>query len=365
MDDSVAKEYAVKNKDGKFKIWQQGKLIDYQQWLASKVSATKDKKTTAIIDTGMEEPLLAPPAPMVVKQPTKFALEKIVKKLVDKFSLQLDKETEQRLGRILLSYFRGARKTVDLRVSLQGDWQSGDLNLKNLDIDSFLRTVKEIDQQIKDNGGEVISLEIDVNKLKNKPIIAQKIDDAKQAAKEEIKERIDKQSVILKQVKQASENSIANIGKNLDKDRGFKNTKIRSFGKKNLSWKQRSHLAPDGKVSMNEVKSFDRLVGPVDELRQLDLNTFRLLGDSPGAIVNRIKERIDALSGDLVVDQDKAIRAWQSSPVYSLYVKLGRLSLDEGFPVETIIKQQINAGQLSLSIMEFEAISDLNAKFRF
>jgi hypothetical protein len=44
---------------------------------------------------------------------------------------------------------------------------------------------------------------------------------------------------------------------------------------------------------------------------------------------------------------------------------LGRQSLESGLPIETVIKQQLAAGQDTLHFEEFEAISDLNTKLRF
>lgn len=369
MDDFIVKEYAVKDKDGKFKIWQKGKLLNYQQWLTSKAIATSTsrlEKNQSLIDTGMEEPVLAPPAPMIVKQPPKFGLEKIINRLVEKFSLQLHEEAKDRFSRLLLSYFRGARTAVDLRTSLVGDWNSGDMGLKEVDIDALLNLIKEIDKQIKSNGGEVVSLQIDANKLKNRPHIAAEIDNARQSAKDEIVKNVDRQAAMIEQANKASAGGIADIGKDIDNGNEFVVKKQEPEPEKKLfSWHRRSHAVPAGKVAMDEVKSFVKLVGPVDELRQLDLNMFRRLGPNAKAAVDRIKERIDSLSSGSVVEKDNVIKAWQASPVYSLYVKLGRASLEDGLPVDTIIKQQTNAGQPSLTVDEFDAISDLNAKFRF
>ena len=367
MDDFIVKEYAVKDKDGKFKIWQKGKLVEYQQWLASKaIASSKNKiqRNTAILDTGMEEPVLAPPAPVIVKQVPKFGLEKIVSKLVDKFSLKLDSEVKERLSRLLLSFFRGARTVVDLRTSLQGKWESGDIGLKDVDIDKLLEVIKEIDKKIKTGGGEVVSLEIDAKKLKAKPQIAAEINIAKLAAKQEIKDTVDKRAAILQQT-EAINNSIVLNKEAGNVDQYIVREQVEKPKKKLFSWNKRSQAVPAGKVPMDEVKSFVKLVGPVDELRQLDLNMFRRLGSNPTAIVDRIKERIDSLSSGSLAEKDNVIKAWQASPIYGLYVKLGRASLEDGMPVDTIIKQQTNAGQTSLTVEEFDAISDLNAKFRF
>ena len=371
MDDFIVKEYAVKDKDDKFKIWQEGKLINYQQWLASKAVASttsRMQKSQAIIDTGMEEPILAPPAPVIVKQPPKFGLEKIITRLIDEFSLQLSIEVKERFSRLLLSFFRGARTAVDLRTSLQGTWESGDVGLDNADIDSLLNVIKEIDKQIKSNGGEVVSLQIDAKKLEQKPHIADRIANAEKEAKDEIRDTIDKQANMIKSANEAAKGGIANLGQDNsvgNEDSFVVKKQVPKPEKRIFSWNKRSQTVPAGKVAMDEVKNFTKLVGPVDELRQLDLNMFRRLGSNASSIVDRIKERIDSLSSGSIAEKDRVIQAWQASPVYGLYVKLGRASLEDGLPVDSIIKQQTNAGQASLTVEEFDAISDLNAKLRF
>lgn len=367
MDDFIVREYAVKDKDGKFKIWQEGKLINYQQWLMNKAIAnttSRLQKSQALVDTGMEKPVLAPPPPVIVKQTPKFGLEKIITRLADEFSLRLTVEARDRFARLLLSFFRGARTIVDLRTTLQGSWQSGDIGLQGIDIDGLLKVIKEIDKQIKVAGGEVVSLQINEQKLKDKPYIAKEIADAEIAAKNEIKDTIDKQAIIIQQANIVSNGKIANIGR--EKPREFVVKKQEPVPDKGIfSWHKRSHSVPAGKVAMDEVKNFTKLVGPIDELKQLDLNMFRRLGSNPTSIVDKIKERINSLSSGSISEKDRVIKAWQSSPVYSLYVRLGRASLEDGLPVDTIIKQQTNAGQPSLTVEEFDAISDLNAKFRF
>jgi hypothetical protein len=369
MDDFIVKEYAVKDKDGNFKIWQKGKLLNYQQWLASKaVETSKNKlhKSTAIIDTGMEEPVLAPPPPVIVKQVPKFGLEKIIDKLINKFSLTLDNDAKERLSRLLLSFFRGARTVVDLRASLQGNWKSGDMELKDVDIDLLLQAIKEIDNKIKISGGEVVSLHIDEKKLKATPHIATEIDKAKKEAKEEIKQTINKKAAIMQQAESSARGGIASISKEpMPSDEFVVKKQESKPAKRFLAWNKRSHNVPAGKVAMDDVKGFVKLVGPIDELKQLDLNIFRRLGSDANAITDRVRERIESLSNGSVMNKNKVISAWQSSPVYSLYVKLGRASLEDGLPVDTVIKQQTNAGQPSLTVDEFDAISDLNAKFRF
>ncbi|HCU47477.1 TPA: hypothetical protein DIC39_00205 [Patescibacteria group bacterium] len=61
----------------------------------------------------------------------------------------------------------------------------------------------------------------------------------------------------------------------------------------------------------------------------------------------------------------QAVRAWQASPVYQLYLTLGRESIEQAKSVDSIIATRQADGQETLTLAEFEAIADLNQKLRF
>ena len=347
MSDFIVKEYAVKDKDGKIKIWQSGKLINYQKWLAEQASKFHSTggftEQSAMLDTGMEEPRLAPPAPALRIEIRKYSLEKIVERLKEQFSLQLTEESLNRFNKLLLSYFRGARQIVDVRRNLQQDWFQKQSSLRISQIDQLVAVIKEIEIKIKSNHGEVVSMEIEGEKMKALPQVQQQIRQAQIEAKESVQNSMNK----------------GDIG-----EMGVKKEEIEE-PRKFFSFKKRSQALSSGKIPIEEVKRFNKLVGPVEELRQLSLKVFRRLGTTASQTTEKILRRVDSLSDGSLQKKLGIIQAWQGSPVYNLYVKLGRMSLEEGLSVETIINRETNTGQETLTAEEFAAISDLNKKLRF
>lgn len=371
MADFTVKEYVVKDKDGKFKVWQSGQLIDYQKWLADKASQViQPGATTTLVDTGMEEPVLAPPPPQIIKPSVtlvkRFSLEKIVQKLVDRFSLKLTNEAKERFNKLLFSFFRGIRQAIDLRDNLLQSWQDGGMEMSTDQVDELLAVIKEIDKKIKSNNGEVVSVDIEEQKFKQEPQVQAEISKAQDRARQDIQVAVSEQAMKIAASKIAKA-PVVDPGKPLAGAEEYvvKEQPAPKPSKGLFFWRKRPQAVPAGKVPMQEIKKFSKLVGPIDELRQLSLNMFRRLGTTPSEIVNKVEERINRLSTGSLAEKDRATKAWQSSPVYNLYVKLGRASLENGLPVETIIQRQLNAGQESLTSDEFEAISDLNSRFRF
>lgn len=108
-----------------------------------------------------------------------------------------------------------------------------------------------------------------------------------------------------------------------------------------------------------------KLLGPVEELEELDTIEFRRLDKDPKAACRKIEEKIKTLGKDSFLEMTRGISAWRRSFISKLYLELGRESIVKKIPIEKIVVQRKLENKLSLSIEEFEAIMDLNEKIRF
>ncbi|MDD5289950.1 MAG: hypothetical protein PHT40_01970 [Patescibacteria group bacterium] len=104
-----------------------------------------------------------------------------------------------------------------------------------------------------------------------------------------------------------------------------------------------------------------RVMGPVEELLNMDLKEFRALGRSPKESVNKLYEKIMALANVSLEERAKGIAAWKSSPLYQLYVNVGEESLIKSLPIEGILKNKPSG----LTWDEFQAIGDLNEQLNY
>jgi hypothetical protein len=131
--------------------------------------------------------------------------------------------------------------------------------------------------------------------------------------------------------------------------------------------KPRQNIQADtnAKIRMDDVKFIPKVMGPIDELRYLDLINYRRLSNDPFKATAKIKEKIGFLEEEHFNKKIEAIRAWRQSPLNRLYLDVGRQSIEENRPMEVIIEERKNKKQDYLTGQEIEAIMDLNKALRF
>jgi hypothetical protein len=120
-----------------------------------------------------------------------------------------------------------------------------------------------------------------------------------------------------------------------------------------------------GKVKMEDVKYVPKLMGPIDELREMDLVNFRRLSQDPATAADKIKEKLKILEDENYGQKLSGIKAWRQSPVNKLYLTIGQESMGHKKPVNIIIEEKKTANQDYLTDQEFTAIMDLNKSLRF
>ncbi|MFH1225727.1 MAG: hypothetical protein V1684_00365 [bacterium] len=119
------------------------------------------------------------------------------------------------------------------------------------------------------------------------------------------------------------------------------------------------------KPRLQDVRTAPKLVGPLEELKNLNLVDFRRLSNNPMAAADKIKEQIDLLERDSFAKRLAGIKAWRNSGLYRLYLDIGRQGIITGRLVKDIIAERQTASQPTLTEAEFEAIMDLNKSLRF
>lgn len=107
------------------------------------------------------------------------------------------------------------------------------------------------------------------------------------------------------------------------------------------------------------------VMGPIDELRAMDVLEFRRLSPDPVQAAARLRDKIELLAEESLVKQTEGIQAFKESPLNVQYLEIGNQSIASGQTVEAIITQLAAQGTPSLSQAEFNAIADLNRQLRF
>ena len=120
-----------------------------------------------------------------------------------------------------------------------------------------------------------------------------------------------------------------------------------------------------GRVRMDDVRTAPRVMGPVEELRFLDLANFRRLAPTPTEATAKIFSKIKLLEKSGYDRMTAGIAAWRQSEVNRLYLIMCRESAFKAKPILEIMEQLKAAGKNYLTIEEIDAIMLLNAKLIF
>lgn len=137
---------------------------------------------------------------------------------------------------------------------------------------------------------------------------------------------------------------------------------VNSFGLKIAPVTQASE---QGRVKMDDVRISPRVMGPIEELRFMDLITFRRLGANPTEATNKILAKIKLLEHDGYDRMTAGIAAWRQSETNHLYLNMCRDSAFQAKSLSEIIETCKQQQQDCLSQEEIDAIMSLNAKLLF
>ncbi|MFA6391731.1 MAG: hypothetical protein WCW66_03180 [Patescibacteria group bacterium] len=121
----------------------------------------------------------------------------------------------------------------------------------------------------------------------------------------------------------------------------------------------------DSRPKIVDIKTPPRLMGPIEEIRSLNLVDFRRLGGNPQQSIEKIKEKVDLLEEESYTKKAEAIQAWKKSEIYQIYLDIGNEGMNKGKSVQDVITSRKMDGRSYLTDEEFEAVGDLNRQLRF
>lgn len=128
---------------------------------------------------------------------------------------------------------------------------------------------------------------------------------------------------------------------------------------------QRPMPEVDSRPKIVDIKTPPRLMGPIEEIRSLNLLDFRRLGTNPNEAIEKIKEKVDLLEEESFTKKAEAIQAWKKSEIYQIYLDIGNEGMNKSKSVQDVIESRKIDGRSYLTNEEFEAVGDLNKQLRF
>lgn len=364
----------IKDSDGQFKVYDHGQLKDLPAQALDNAIASKTPATQPALPApeNFEDVPKGPsssggasfgfhPADQAeieqelnrlnsmmsaVDNQKQYSVEKISQKLEAKHNLKFSPDDSKKFTKLLLAFFRQARNQVQTRELLLSPKDQGGLGLKPADADDILAVSKHLKDQIENIDGVVIEAanmptpkKEEAKVVQPDPFVSKEVPKPKPEPKPVLK----KQPVVKKEPKKkvVESESLPKVKRPTDNKGGSMDLPKVSRG---------------GSVN-------SRLVGKVEELAAMELNEFRLLDDDPRMRAAKILQRIEQLGEESVTRKAQGIEAWRSSPVYKAYLRIGQQSLENAQDIKTLVESL--SPETSLTVEEFEAITDLNKRLRF
>jgi len=115
-----------------------------------------------------------------------------------------------------------------------------------------------------------------------------------------------------------------------------------------------------------DIKMAPKVMGPLEELKFLDVINFRRFGTTPEECTAKVESKIKLLEKDGYDKMIKGVTAWHESPVNFLYLKMGSEALNKGLNLKQYILDNKNqTPENFLTWEEIEAIIALNSRLMF
>lgn len=113
---------------------------------------------------------------------------------------------------------------------------------------------------------------------------------------------------------------------------------------------------------VTDVKSYPKVVGPIEELRILTIKDMRRFSTIPQKALEVVKKKLELLREDSYEDYMKGVIAWRQSPLHQRYLRLVEESLHSASSQisEVVAKAKLSDLE-SLSWDEFVAIREFNS----
>lgn len=296
---------------------------------------------------------------LVLEQELRELADEVIKE--HNFSFK-DEVSKKRFVQLFVSFLKDIRGLVEVRDVLLKSLENGGLGLTSEKTEAVIKILRQAKKDFDEGGRKKLKTksknELDKlieaeaadagllnNKIETKKEVVDKIVYQKPAVPEKkfedlAKMEADRQSMLKELAAKAAAQQMAELSKINEQKTLVKN-------------------------QMSDIKAPPRVLGPMEELKTLGLDDFRRLGGTPQDIIHKLQSKIDLLGEKSVARRLEAVRSWQGSPIYKLYLSLGRESIEEGRHVDIIIKEKIDKKEICLSLEEFNAIADFNSKLRF
>lgn len=364
-------EIIIKDMSGKFKVLKHGEIID-QSGIAS-----PEKK----VEKARNE---------------KWDFQKDAQNLIEEAPLRIsDDVIRRRLINILITRFSGVRDTIDTREILTRSSKIGGIGLESAQAEMLLKKIEEKSKKIGYAEPEVlenipfIAKASRISKPDTFPPPQKKIQKIEEQTQEDILKLIQElpeykilptqrqkdvreeprtgQPSPLHALNNAPATSLPSVAAAPAKEQEFQvpSQTVLSPQKSPAQVVTEKALETRAEEETQSQRTKVKLSGPLDELAELDITELRRLSQDPYKAVKHIEQKLEILEKDSFAQKAQGIAVWRKSPLFKLYVEMGRESIMKKESIENVMESRKINKQPYLTAEECSAIMDVNRQIRF
>lgn len=321
-------------------------------------------KTISRLRTGSQ------PTPNISQQKVDYA--EVAQRILGEYKFLFSSlGIEKRFLSVLISYLHGVRDKMEAREALSRPEEEGGVNLAVEEIDKLLTTADEYlaeAQRRPERSRRQAGMNANQPSRPTMKMVLKKIQQQKKKKETEVEQPHEQSGEV--------EDIFANVNPIFEMNEAA--VEAQSTSGKEFTGGLGSKNIPSGRITQKQkevitdiappaaaIGTQPKVMGPIDELRNMTATEFRRLSGDPAAAAQHIIEKIQLLEEESITKKAEGIAAWQSSPLNQLYLSIGNRSLEKTVTVEEAIKQMQEAGEQTLSANEFQAIADTNRQLRY
>jgi len=408
-------EVIIKDKDGNVKVLSGGKIQDLEKKEDAPRNEIGGREETSRESGGAAEKDAREqdgaedfsPKPIVVREvavPESSGIdyENISKQMISKLGLEVhDEVLQKRFVQILSTRLRGIRDAIETREILLRSSKIGGMGFTEKMADMAVVAAEKVIENISDGESDAMKGVRGADKeSRNTSASARK--ESFEASREPAAKENDEQKNspsdrdILQMIEELPEYDIFSKTKKDEKESEQKHDAASSqagggeteekknaesepseekpeekaqLGEKTTSQEKREEknesASPEEAEFRPRSKTPHHLLGPIDEIREIDEVEFRRIDQDPKKACRKILEKLAVLEKDSFAKKALGIAAWRESRIFRLYVTMGRMSIVEKISIQDVGDTLKKEGKPYLTPEEFDAIMEFNESLRF
>lgn len=274
------------------------------------------------------------------------------KAVLDQVKLLLPSlDMEKRFFSVVTSYFRGAQDEKELQSMLAATAQEGGVELEAERVNAVMAAVLDVKKNFTGTVQKIMPVKAPSRGM--------------QPTLEMVKKQLQQQNqkkedpTILDDALSASE-PIEDMFAQLSQDQSTKPLVAPS----SVTAPKKPNMQQVASSTQNQ-REGQKVMSPIDELRQMTLFEFRRLAQTSQQATQKLLDMVELLAEESLAKKADGINAWKQSQLHQLYVRIGNDSLESGKSVEAVIADAQKENRETLTMEEFSAIADMNQKMRF